>query len=364
MLVDRNIRKTRDNLTHQVGILGILTLAWFLTGCWPTSPDAPVRVEPVQPPSGIQVFFTRPLEQGSNRYEGGPDEELVAAIDAAQESIELAIMHLNLWSVRDALIEASRRGVQVRIVTESDYILEPEIVDLELEGIQILGDRRESLMHHKFMVVDGRQVWTGSMNFTVNGAYRNNNNLVLLESEGLAMAFQEEFFEMFDRDLFGDFSLPDPDFPVFQVGNNRVELYFSPDENVEQRLVELITDSSQRIQFMAYVLTSDPIANELLAAHQRGVEVQGVVEATQADSLGSDYLRLLKAGLSVRRDSNPKSMHHKVILIDDSIVITGSYNFSKSAKERNDENLVILHDPDLVLNYLQEFERIYAVATP
>jgi phosphatidylserine/phosphatidylglycerophosphate/cardiolipin synthase-like enzyme len=341
-----------------------LTITCSIIGCWPGPVIETEEAEATQSASNIRVYFTESLEQGSNRYEGGPDAALVAAIDAAQESIELAIMHLNLWSVRDALIEANRRGVLVRIVTESDYILEPEIVDLELEGIQILGDRRESLMHHKFMVIDSQQVWTGSMNYTINGAYRNDNNLIQLESRALATAYQDEFYEMFDDDQFGDFSLPDPAFPVFDIDSMQVELFFSPDDAVEDRLVQLIADSNQRIQFLAYVFTSDPIADELLAAHQRGVEVQGVVESSQAEMLGSDYLRMLEAGLNVRRDSNPKSMHHKVILVDDSIVVTGSYNFSKSAKERNDENLMILHAPDVAAAYKQEFDRIFAAATP
>jgi phosphatidylserine/phosphatidylglycerophosphate/cardiolipin synthase-like enzyme len=352
-------------LSQGVFMLPGLMLCCFLAGCEFRSPTAAAPMEPASTDSiGIEVFFTEPVWEARKRYQGGPDEALVAAIDGAQESIELAVLQLNLWSIRDALVAAAKRGVRVRLVTDSNYIMEPEVLDLELAGIQVLGDRRESLMHHKFMVVDGQEVWTGSMNYTVNGAYRNDNNLVRLQSEQLAVRYQEEFYEMFDQDRFGDFSLPDQAFPEDRVGGTRVELYFSPDDDAERRLVELISDSAHSIQFLAYVLTSDPIVDALLAAHARGVRVEGVVEASQADMLGSDYLRLLEAGLDVRRDSNPKSMHHKVILIDDSIIVTGSYNFTKSAKERNDENLLILYDTGLMAQYRQEFERIYALATP
>lgn len=312
----------------------------------------------------MEILFTIPVQDATSTYQGGPDEALVFAIQSAEKTIELAVMHLNLWSVRDALLDAVQRGVVVRVVTESDYILEPEITDLELAGIPVLGDRRESLMHHKFMVIDSRDVWTGSMNYTVNGAYRNDNNIIHIQSETLAENYQQEFYEMFDHDRFGDFSYPDTHFPEVEVAGTRIEVYFSPDEDAERRLVELIADSEERIDFLAYVLTSDPISEELLASAGRGIEVRGVVEASQADQTGSDYVRMLESGLEVRRDSNPKSMHHKVILIDDSIVVTGSYNFSRSAKERNDENLIIVHSPELASEFRGEFERIFNDATP
>jgi phosphatidylserine/phosphatidylglycerophosphate/cardiolipin synthase-like enzyme len=64
----------------------------------------------------------------------------------------------------------------------------------------------------------------------------------------------------------------------------------------------------------------------------------------------------------VRLDGNPKSMHHKVIIIDGQIVVTGSYNFSKSAKTRNDENTLILHNSEIAKLYLDEFERVWEIA--
>ena len=100
--------------------------------------------------------------------------------------MDVAIYDLNLWSIRDALIAAHRRGVDVRMVTESDNMDEQEVQELKEAGIEVLGDRHESLMHDKFVVIDRLEVWTGSMNFTTGGAYLDNNNLIRLRSSKLA----------------------------------------------------------------------------------------------------------------------------------------------------------------------------------
>ena len=77
---------------------------------------------------------------------------------------------------------------------------------------------------------------------------------------------------------------------------------------------------------------------------------------------GGEYQNLLENGIDVRLDGNPKSMHHKVIIIDGEIVVTGSYNFSKSAKTKNDENTLILHSPEIAELYIEEFERVSGAA--
>ena len=88
------------------------------------------------------------------------------------------------------------------------------------------------------------------------------------------------------------------------------------------------------------------------------------MEESQVQATGSETPRLRQAGIDIRLDSNSNNMHHKVILIDEAIVILGSYNFTGSAEEKNDENVLILHDPALASQFLIEFERIYRSAVP
>ena len=113
------------------------------------------------------AYFSDPENPVSSSYRGGPDEALADAIRDARVSVDMAIHFLDLWSIRDALIDAHRWGVTVRLVTESDYIDVPEIQELREAGIPVLGDRREGRMHNKFVVIDRQEVWTGSLNLFI-----------------------------------------------------------------------------------------------------------------------------------------------------------------------------------------------------
>jgi phosphatidylserine/phosphatidylglycerophosphate/cardiolipin synthase-like enzyme len=90
-----------------------------------------------------------------------------------------------------------------------------------------------------------------------------------------------------------------------------------------------------------------------------GVQVQGVFENRNANGIGSEFERLVAADADVWTDGNCYTMHHKVIILDGETVITGSYNFTARAEETNDENLLIIDDPELAALYLEEFERVY-----
>jgi phosphatidylserine/phosphatidylglycerophosphate/cardiolipin synthase-like enzyme len=217
-------------------------------------------------------------------------------------------------------------------------------------------------MHHKFVVIDGVEVWAGSMNLTLNGAYHNDNNLIRLRSLELAQNYLTEFDEMFVSGQYGGLSAANTPYPLVTFSDAVIENYFAPEDPAEDRIVSLIEGAQQEVLFMAFVITSDPITDALLEASLRGVRIQGVIEEQQVDNIGSDYYAFLDSGLDVRLDGNPAKMHHKVIIIDRSIVITGSYNFSRSASVRNDENLLVIFSPAVAAEFLLEFERVLAEA--
>jgi phosphatidylserine/phosphatidylglycerophosphate/cardiolipin synthase-like enzyme len=309
------------------------------------------------------VYFSDPNSPTATTFHGGPDSALADAIGKAHLSVDAAIYHLNLWSIRDAMIAAHEAGVKVRVVVESDNMDEVEVQDLLNAGIEILGDRRESLMHNKFVVIDGIEVWTGSMNFTINGAYHNDNNLIRFRSTQLAENFTSEFEEMFVRDMFGDNVVANTPHPVLSIGGTQIETLFSPDDDTLSRIVELIQSAKNSIYFMAYSFTSDEIAEAMLARAEKGVVVTGVFEEGQYYSnSGTEFDRLVEAGLDVRLDGNSHNMHHKVIIIDSAIVILGSYNFSRNAEEHNDENTLIIHNTNIAAQYIAEFQRVLAEA--
>jgi len=323
----------------------------------------PAPEQAAEQPGWYAAYFTNPQFGAEAGLTGGPDEVLAAAIDAADQSVDLAIYELDLWSVRDALVRAQSRGVTVRLVTESDNLGQDEVQSLAAAGIQVRGDERDPLMHDKFVIIDGAEVWTGSMNLTAGSAYRSYNNLLRVRSSWLAEQYRSEFEEMYLLDRFGALSLPTLSIPASLIEGVQVEVRFSPDDQVAERIVELIHDSRRSIQIMAYNLTLDEISDAILERARAGVVVQGVFDEGQAKNQGSDVERLAQAGLDLWLDGSPGLMHHKVIIVDGELLITGSYNFSRSAEERNDENVLFLFSPELAELYRLEFERVLAEAT-
>jgi phosphatidylserine/phosphatidylglycerophosphate/cardiolipin synthase-like enzyme len=219
-------------------------------------------------------------------------------------------------------------------------------------------------MHHKFTVIDDIEVWTGSMNYSVGAAYRDNNILLRLRNRAVAENYRREFDEMFIDDLFGPLSSPDTPHPRVTIGATTVETYFAPDDGVARRLIELIAGARSEVDVLAFTFTSDPLAEALLQAADRGVRVRGVFERDQAEAAGSDVRRLQQAGLDVRLDNRDGNLHHKLLLIDGRIVATGSYNFTRSAEQANDENLIILDDPAAAALVQAEFQRLYDDGSP
>ncbi len=314
----------------------------------------PIRAET----SELTVYFTNPQGVRAFTLRGGPDLQLAHAIDAAEQTVDAAVYQLNLWSIRDALIRAHQRGVTVQIVTEADNRNGREMLELEQAGIAIRGDREGSLMHDKFVVVDGREVWTGSMNLTVNGAYRNNNNLIRIQSERLAIEYRNEFDEMFLLDRFGPLSAARLQPTDVRIGASEIEVLFSPNGEVASRIVQQISAAQRSIHIMAYTLTLDAISEAVIERAAAGLQVRVVVDAGQAESQGSDVERLQQSGVEVILDGNPRKMHHKVIVVDEQTVITGSYNFSQSAEQFNDENVLIISDAEVARLFLAEFEAL------
>lgn len=313
----------------------------------------------------FDLYFTDPTNPVGKQITGGPDIPLAAAIDSARFSVDAAIYSLSLNSVRDALIHAYRRGVQVRLVMESDNMDSADVQTLKDAAIPMLGDRRQGLMHNKFVVIDRSDVWTGSMNFTNDGAYADNNNMIHIRSEKVAEDYETEFNEMFVNDKFG----PDPGaatpYPRVTINGTPLDIYFSPDDHVQAALIDLLDNSQTSIYFLAYSFTADPLAEAIRRRAAAGIKVLGVMEAGQvATNKGTEYDAFRAAGLDVRLDENQGLMHHKVMVIDGQIVVMGSYNFSASAENTNDENVIVIYNPDIAAQYLQEFQRVYASAQP
>ena len=316
--------------------------------------------------SWFELYFTDSTHPNASQETGGSDAPLVEAINQARLSVDVAVYSLNLYSVRKALIDAHQRGVTVRVVIESDN-MDTSAVDAIIEaGIPVLGDRRQGLMHNKFVVIDHSDVWLGSINFTYAGVYDDNNNMIRIHSIKIAENYTKEFEEMFVDDQFGPDDVPATPNPVVTIDGVRVENYFSPDDHVASHIIQLLNGAEESIYFMAYAFTSDDFGRILIQKAAAGLTVKGVFDTEQYNASVNycEYDLMRELGLDVHLDGNPGLMHHKVFIIDSKIVILGSYNFSANAENTNDENVIIIFNPDIAAQYLVEFQRVYAQANP
>ena len=128
-------------------------------------------------------------------------DELVSHIDQATESIDIAIYSFTLDSISDSVIRAKERGVVVRIVFDYTQASNQYSEDEKLleEGIFVKIKKGSGSMHNKFMVIDGKKVFTGSFNYSKNGNTKNDENLVLLLSEKIAAKYSSEFEELWQE---------------------------------------------------------------------------------------------------------------------------------------------------------------------
>ena len=316
-----------------------------------------------------QVYFTDPnhINNPDNLTNSIP-EKLIAHINAAQHTIHIAAFEFNLTPVAEALIAAHKQGVQVYWVTDDEHGIEADEEEghgqfamLERAGIEVRDDGRSALMHNKFWIFDEQTVWTGSTNITVNGNFRNNNNVLVIDSPAVAAIYEREFAEMW-AGKFGPTSSSTVDEQAVTIDGSPIQILFAAEDEVASRLVPLIESAQDNIRFMAFSFTHDEMGAAVLARAQAGVSVKGIFETRGSETKYSEMPTLYCAGVPVRQDGNPRTFHHKVFIIDDRIVVTGSFNFSNNANDSNDENVVIVTNVDLAALYLREFERRWAEA--
>ena len=326
----------------------------LLAGCTGNE-RAEVLTHPQPLPSytdGIRINAWFSQTSGNYHEGGGIDQLLVDDIESAESEILLAIYAVTNDRLRDALIQAHERGVDVQIVTDDGEYEDEDMKRLRQSGIVVHhDDDRYALMHDKFLVIDDRVVWSGSCNYTYYAFYRNNENLVKITSQKIAAVYKVEFEELLQRRYIEN--------PFI---SETIEIYFSPEDNFKQRLLQLIAGAKERIDFLAFAFTDEAIAKALIAKKEAGVSVRGVIDEKQNSyQKYSEYAYLKSQGIEVYLDANPFTLHDKVMIIDDTVV-TGSYNFTQKANDTNNENSIVVHNGAFAQKYLSEFEKIFTLA--
>jgi phosphatidylserine/phosphatidylglycerophosphate/cardiolipin synthase-like enzyme len=116
------------------------------------------------------------------------------------------------------------------------------------------------------------------------------------------------------------------------------------------------------VRFMIFTYTDARLASAMIERFNAGVKVEGVIENRNAQY--GVLSTLFCANLPVKTDGNKYTMHHKVIIIDDDMLVTGSFNFTQSADKANDDNILVIHSPAVAALYLDEFDKIYGIGNP
>jgi phosphatidylserine/phosphatidylglycerophosphate/cardiolipin synthase-like enzyme len=277
--------------------------------------------------------------------------------------------------VASAIADVSRRGVAVRLAFNIDHEKpipvpppprgEPSLIDsLDVPTKPIPGV--PDLMHHKYVVRDGAAVWTGSTNWTDDSWSREENVIVIVESQAVAGAYTIDFEQIWDSGTVAETGFVDPN-PV-RVNGKRLRTWFAPGhgEAMATRIAHRIAKAKRVVRVASPVITSGPILAALAESASDGkVDVAGVVDATQMRGVYHQWTlngnaswkmplvaRVLGDGRFTGKESSPYGqgdihdfMHAKLTVADD-LIFTGSFNLSHSG-EVNAENVLEIRDAEL-----------------
>ncbi len=268
-------------------------------------------------------------------------------IKSSNISIHCAFYDLDLKNVIDALSKKSS-SADVRLVMDGANS------EGQIKGSGIKFDDSKQLMHNKFCVIDKSIVIAGSFNPTDNDNNYNNNNIIIIYSKILAENYEDEFKELWNG-KFGEGSKVK--YPKLNLNGVSIENYFCPEDECAQKIIDLINNAEKSVHFMAFSFTNENIADAMIKKNK--LDIKGIFDSGQASIKYSQFKRMQDFGIDVIKDKNRRKMHHKVFIIDNETIVTGSFNPTLSADTRNDENILIIRDKKIAEIYLDEFENLW-----
>lgn len=218
-------------------------------------------------------------------------------------------------------------------------------------------DPKYSQMHNKFCILDNETVLTGSMNPTKRDTSINYNNFLIFHSKQLAKTYNNEFEELFNKTFSGGKETIQN---RHYVNDEIVDVFFCPEDWCANEILYAMNDAKSSIYFITFSFTHDQIGDLLVKKKNSGLNVAGLMEKSQNNPY-TEFQKLNESGIPVKWEATGANLHHKVFIIDEKVVVTGSMNPSLNGDTKNDENLIIIYDEDLAKRYVSEFERIWKI---
>ncbi len=323
---------------------------------------------------------------------GGADDLEAVIIDfiaQAEKSLDIAVQELDSLPIAQAILDAAWRKVSIRMVLEQDYIQDEELpkvkpkagetadesrirtqwreerpLDMNRDilaallrsGIHVSADYNPKIFHQKFIIRDFRTsaqptsaLLTGSANFTHTDCHTNLNHLVVFHDARVCGEYRAEFEQIasgeFGRGRHGE--VPS----AFNLHGVPVKILFAPDHTPELEIMKqlLKVKPEGRVDFAIFTFAgSSGIDDALILLKRAKCSVRGVLDPGQAAQKWAATKWLHEAGVELfipKREAPFRKLHHKLVVIDDAIVVAGSFNYTAPANEYNDENIFVLGSP-------------------
>jgi phosphatidylserine/phosphatidylglycerophosphate/cardiolipin synthase-like enzyme len=427
-----------------------------LTACQSTKPVTLKKLPPLPQDKNIQVYtnhnpanrFTD-VYRKQERFGDDLEQVIIDAINQAQASIDVAVQEFRLPRIAQALKQKHQSGVTVRVIIENTYsrphsalsdaeveklsdrersrilegrklidqnrdgqLTESEIakndplVTLPAAGINLIDDTADGtkgsgLMHHKFIVIDGKTIIATSANFTLSdmvgdfnakASQGNANTLLKIHSPELASLFLEEFNILWgnsgkvaNNSQFG-IKKPYRGAKTITIDNTKVTLQFSPttkattwDASTNGLIGKTLQTAKSSIDLALFVFSDQTLVNQLEPLHNQNVKIRALVDSGFVYRPYSEALDMMGVTIAskkckieqsnrpwqnpVKEVGTPKMppgdlLHHKFGLIDRHTVIVGSHNWTEAANNGNDEFVLVIENPTVAAHYQREFDRL------
>ena len=313
---------------------------------------------------------------------GGPDDldaVIREFIGGARHTLRIAVQELDSRAVTDAILAARAAGVRVQIILEGDYLREERpaadpwaaagsneenrliYAALLRAGVDLITDLNPAIFHQKFVVRDDGEstaaVLTGSANFTLTDtgknpagtqkAGNNLNHVVVLRGQRAASLYLEEFLRM-RSGTFGALHERVEARPAeFRLGRVRVKPLFAPRHGPEMEIMKQMLKASASVDFAMFTFARSSGIDDTMIRLAPSMRIRGVLDHGQGVQAWAATEPLKAAGVELfanRRGTGVRKVHHKLMVVDERLVIAGSFNYTAPATTLNDENIIVLGD--------------------
>ena len=351
----------------------------------PQSPSQPAQ-PPQFPPQAVQVSTVPASAIPPFAFSDRADVEnlLASAIYGCRETLDVAVYGFTLPRVADAILDAHKRGLKVRVISNETHALgsrvSPELKALMDGGVEVRtlrGAGSYGIMHNKLGIYDGKMVSAGSFNWALTADNANHENMVFIRDEGAVDGYSR-YFDWMWRFTRAPADGPGPSYssshfgpppedrsrPIYFNGAMLPGYSFSPAGRTEEDLITAARFARRSIKAAVFSFYSTSVGEALVAARRRGVEVEVVTDRVQASQ---SYMTSYLAGNGVkfrwsRGQEGRGVMHHKYAVFDGKLLMTGSFNWSINAQSNNFENMYYTAAPEYVSAFSAHFDEVFGAA--